>query len=63
MRRITPNSRRRRDQDEQQGPELTGAWRSIGDHTAFKRYGLSCSQTVSSVHRTAEARAWPPCEH
>ncbi|PKA58684.1 hypothetical protein AXF42_Ash008972 [Apostasia shenzhenica] len=34
MRRITQKSRRRRDQGEQQGPELTGAWRSIGDHTS-----------------------------
>ncbi|PKA58681.1 hypothetical protein AXF42_Ash008968 [Apostasia shenzhenica] len=34
MRRITQKSRRRRDQGEQQGPEPTGAWRSIDDHTS-----------------------------
>ncbi|PKA47639.1 hypothetical protein AXF42_Ash021688 [Apostasia shenzhenica] len=64
MRRTTPNSKRRRDRNEQQRPDLTGAWRSIGDHTAFKRYELFCRQTVPSVHRTAKVRACPPsCGH
>ncbi|PKA48760.1 hypothetical protein AXF42_Ash018702 [Apostasia shenzhenica] len=63
MRRITPNSIRRRDRDEQQGPELTCAWRSIGDYTTFRRYGLSCRQTIPSVHHTAKAKACPPYGH